>query len=182
MPKRYPKKRIVPDELRRVCSIHGDTHVYTKGHTYNNCAKCHRKYYQEYYKKNKNDQKFLRRFCPMHECETWHYGRTMNRQCVMCKQLYDASRHATVTITPKDQLDILVSQGDTCGICGDAFSYDDNTTKALWAPSWDRLDVKGDYTRENVQATHWICNKNRGNFTMEQFKEWIGKVNSKINT
>lgn len=118
---------------------------------------------------------------------THHYSVT--NSCVLCAQMNymnkkNKEQRNKKRITARDQTRLLTRHRFTCGICGDDFDYGGTTfevgNKQLTphAISWDRIDPKGDYSPDNLQPTHWLCNKMRGDMPIDKFKDWLKKCNT----
>lgn len=96
--------------------------------------------------------------------------------------LYDAHRRAKARarlkgiacdVTVHDVLDIYLQQNCVCALTGMAIALPSERNggerRGPWAPSLDRIDSSGGYTRRNVQVTTVMANLAKAEFAMEDF-------------
>lgn len=81
------------------------------------------------------------------------------------------------TITPDDLDDLWYGQDGRCYWLGIDMSLEDLFIKdSPFAPSIDRLDCDGGYTRDNVVMTSRFANRGRGAYNDEEFIERLNEL------
>ena len=82
-----------------------------------------------------------------------------------------------ITITIEDLKDQWEKQGGKCYWLGIDMSLEDlMISRSPFAPSVDRLDSSGEYTKENIVLTTRFANLGRGAYDGNDFKERLDKL------
>lgn len=102
-------------------------------------------------------------------------------------QLYNAAKHRAIRNKLKFDLSVewiqeKVSEG-FCQLSGIKFEFDKGGKRGgnPFAPSVDKIDAKGGYTKSNCQIVLWGINNSKGEMSTEEFKKFLKLIWEGIN-
>lgn len=82
------------------------------------------------------------------------------------------------TLTTEEWKEVVKIHEYICHVCGERVSLEINSPLRISLDHVVPLSRGGDNTKENVLPAHRRCNQSRNDMTLEEFNDWISKVQS----